>query len=270
MESFLNLIARHGYSIIFGAVFAEAIGLPLPAALVMVAGGALGASGILSAPWVFVLCFGAMLLGDLIVYFSGRHMGWYLLGFLCKVSVNPETCILRSAESFYKRGKTTLLISKFIPGISTMAAPLAGSMKMRLGQFLVYDTAGAVLYTLVYAGLGYLFHNFLGVIAHGFETAGRAVEMVVLAAVLVYIGYRIRLYWKHRVYRVVPRVNVDLLARKLRGEEGGQAVVADVRSHGYYDSGAERIHGSIRLEPNNLEASITSLPKDKEIYLYCT
>ena len=133
MDSILSLIAHHGYWIIFLAVFLEAVGLPVPAALAMVAGGAAGASGILYAPWVFALCLIAMVLGDLLVYFFGRHMGWSLLGFLCKVSANPETCILRSAESFYKRGKTTLVIAKFIPGLSTMAAPLAGSMKMRTG-----------------------------------------------------------------------------------------------------------------------------------------
>ncbi|MBZ5532058.1 MAG: VTT domain-containing protein [Acidobacteriia bacterium] len=270
MDSFLSLIARHGYSIIFLSVFAESVGLPLPAALAMVAGGAAAASGILSAPAVFAICFGGMVVGDLLVYFFGRRMGWFLLAFLCKVSVNPETCILRSAESFYKRGKTTLVIAKFIPGIATMAAPLAGSMKMRLGQFLLYDAAGATLYTLVYAGLGYLFHNFLGVMVHGFQTAGRAVEIVVVLAVAAYIAYRAWLYWTHRVYRVVPRIPVELLVEKVRSDDSGKIVLADVRSHGYYDSGSERILGSIRLEPNNLAEAIASLPKDREIYLYCT
>jgi membrane protein DedA with SNARE-associated domain len=270
MDSFVSLISRHGYSIVFLAVFAESIGLPVPAALAMIAGGALGASGILSLPWVLAICFAAMILGDLIVYFFGRHMGWFLLGFLCKLSANPETCILRSAESFYKRGKGTLLISKFIPGISTMAAPLAGSMKMRLGQFLLYDAAGAAMYTLVYAGLGYLFHDFLGVIIHGIEAAGRAVETVIVVAVLGYIAYRVQLYWKHRIYRFVPRAEVDHVARRMQQTGLEHPILVDVRSHGYYDSEAERIQGSIRLEPNNLAATVGSLPKDKEIYLYCT
>jgi len=270
MDSILKLIEHHGYSIIFLAVFLESIGLPVPAALAMVAGGAAGASGILNAPWVFALCLIAMMLGDLIVYFFGRHMGWFLLGFLCKVSVNPETCILRSAESFYKRGKTTLVISKFIPGISTMAAPLAGSMKMRPGQFLLYDFAGAVLYTVVYAGLGYLFHNFLSVIVHGFQAAGHLVEFIFLLAVIAYIGYRIWLFWTRRIYRVVPRVQAEEVRQKLQAEEAAQIILADVRSHGYYDGGAQRIRGSIRLEPNNLQQALAALPKDKDIYLYCT
>src|SRR6266849_3396606 len=124
MESLLTQIVHHGYWVIFVAVLAESVGMPVPAARVMVAGGAAGASGALSAAWVVAICMMAMIAGDLVVYYFGRHMGWYLLVFLCKVSLNPETCILRTAESFYKRGRTTLVIAKFVPGLSTMAAPL--------------------------------------------------------------------------------------------------------------------------------------------------
>lgn len=270
MDQIINLLAHHGYIILFLAVLAEAIGLPIPAALAMIAAGAAGASGMLSGPVVFAICIGAMILGDLTVYFFGRRMGWWLLGFLCRVSMNPETCILRSAESFYKRGRTTLVFSKFIPGISTMAAPMAGSMKMRIGEFLLYDFAGSALYTLVYAGIGYVFHDFVSIIARGFQAAGHAVEIVVVVVLIGYIIYRVRLFLKHRIYRIVPRVEVILLAEKLQSGDAERIVVADVRSHGYYDPGAERIRGSIRLEPNNLSDAIRDLPKDKDIYVYCT
>jgi membrane protein DedA with SNARE-associated domain len=270
METFLALTARHGYSIIFIAVFAESVGLPVPAALAMIAGGALAASGMLSAGGLFAVCMIAMLAGDSLVYYFGRTMGWWLLALLCKVSINPETCILRSAESFYKRGRTTLVIAKFIPGVATMAAPLAGSMKMRPVQFLVYDLAGAALYALVYAGTGYLFHNFLSAIMRGFAAAGHLTAIATGLAALVYIGYRIRVYLKHRIYREVPRVNIAEVMHKMQSGDDGQILLVDVRSHGYYDAGAQRIRGSIRLEPNNLAEKLHELPKDREIYLYCT
>ncbi len=131
MDHLVTLIAHHGYLVIFLIVLAEALDLPLPASLALIAGGAATASGVLRAPFIILVAVTALLIGDSIVYFLGRYMGWALLGFLCKVSVNPETCILRSAELFYKRGKTTLIIAKFVPGINTMAPPLAGSMRMR-------------------------------------------------------------------------------------------------------------------------------------------
>ena len=94
--------------------------------------------------------------------------------------------------------------------------------------------------------------------------------MVILAALLAYIAYRTWLYTQHRIYRVVPRVQVEELARKLKSEQAHNLVLVDVRSHGYYDSAAARIKGSIRVEPNNLEEEIKILPRDKDIYVYCT
>src|SRR5919109_2981094 len=146
MGDLVSLIAHHGYLVIFLVVLAEAGGLPMPAALALVAGGAGAASHTLSAPLVFAVALIALALGDSLLFILGRWMGWALLGFLCKVSANPETCILRSAESFYERGKTTLLLAKFVPGVNTMAPPLAGSMKMRYWQFFGFDLAGGALF----------------------------------------------------------------------------------------------------------------------------
>ena len=270
MSDPLSLISHHGYIIIFLIVFLEAIGLPVPAALALVAGGAAAASGFLRAPTALLLAVVGTLLGDSLLYVLGSHMGWGLLGFLCRVSVNPETCILRSAESFYKRGRATLLIAKFIPGVNTMAPPLAGSMKMPFGQFLGLDLAGASFYAIVYGGVGFLFRDFVAAMTRGFQAAGHAAEIVATLALIAFIAYRVLLYSKHRVYRVVPRVQVIELAKKLQSEDSGKILLVDVRSHGYYDSGAARIRGSIRIEPNNLSQEVKKLPRDKDVYLYCT
>lgn len=89
--------------------------------------------------------------------------------------------------------------------------------------------------------------------------------------VAAYGIYRIRLYLKNRLYRVVPRVTVEQLAEKLADGELSKAIlIADVRSHGYYEDRAQRIKGSIRLEPAAISDHLKILPKDKEIYLYCT
>src|SRR5271154_5180157 len=176
------LMARHGYALTFSLLLAEAIGLPFPAAIALVAAGAAVAAHALWGPYVLFAALTALLLGDTVQFWLGRYMGWLLLGFLCRVSINPETCILRSAESFYKRGKITLVIAKFVPGVNTMAAPLAGSMKMRFSQFLRLDLAGALLYSLTYLLVGYLSRDFLAAILRGFHAAGRAMEAVIVAA----------------------------------------------------------------------------------------
>jgi hypothetical protein len=197
-------------------------------------------------------------------------MGWGLLGFLCKVSINPETCILRSAESFYRRGRVTLVIAKFVPGVNAMAPPLAGSMKMRYDQFLWLDAAGASLYALSYTVLGFVFRDLVASITHGLHAAGHLVAYILLAAIAGYFAYRLWLYWQNRIFRVVPRAQVQELARLLDSGEAVKVQVVDVRSHGYYDAKAERIRGSIRIEPNHLSEELKDLPKDKDIYVYCT
>jgi membrane protein DedA with SNARE-associated domain len=270
MTDVVRLIAHHGYLIIFLVVLAESLDLPLPAAIALIGGGAAAASHSLRPLSIYAIAMAAMLLGDSIIFMLGRYAGWNLLGLLCRVSVNPETCILRSAELFYKRGKKILLVAKFIPGINTMTPPLAGSMKMRFAQFLWLDFAGASLYVLAYVALGYLFHDFIESITRGLQAASHAMAIVLGVAFLGYLGYRIYLFRKHLVYRVVPRVQVQELARRLKSEHADNVLLVDVRSHGYYDSGAARIKGSIRLEPNNLLEEIKLLPKNKDMYVYCT
>src|SRR5713226_4666389 len=117
MNDLLPLISRHGYILLAAVCFAEAVGLPLPAALAILTAGAVSAYGDLHLYLVVLVGVFAMIVGDVLLYFAGRVSGWALLGFLCRLSANPESCILRSAEYFYRRGKQTLLFAKLIPGI---------------------------------------------------------------------------------------------------------------------------------------------------------
>ena len=270
MSHLLSLVSHNSYLFLALVCFAEAVGLPVPAALAILTAGAVSAYG--GVHLYFVIAAGAltMVVGDIILYFAGRFSGWALLGILCRLSVNPETCILRSAEYFYRRGRQTLLFAKFIPGINTMSPPLAGSMKMRVGDFLVYDTLGAIFYVGAYAVAGNLFSDALRALTRGLRSAGFAVEVVVAIGVIVYAIYRIWVYRKYRLLDVIPRIPAEELAKRLASDAAQNLLIADVRSHGYYDADSERIAGSIRLEPNNLVDEIKHLPKDQEIYLYCT
>src|SRR5579864_5468531 len=262
MHDILNLITHHGYAVVALAVFLEAVGIPVPAALALFAAGVVGAMHKLSLSVALPAAIVAMMLGDILLFWLGRRTGWRLLGYLCRISANPESCILRSAESFYKRGRLTLVIAKFLPGINTMAAPLAGSMNMRAAQFLRLDFLGASLYVLIYGTLGLVFSRFAETITRQFHLLGVGAEYLVLAAVIFYIAYYARLYWKQRAYQVVPRVPVEEVARQLAANPE-RVLLVDVRSHGYYDPGMQRIQGSLRLEPNKLKESLHELPTDK-------
>lgn len=265
----LTDLARHGYLALAIAVFLEAIGLPIPAAIALVAAGAAALSHAMRADVALSVAIAATLAGDILLFVAGRLSGWWLLGMLCRLSLNPETCILHSAQRFHRRGKLTLLIAKFIPGVNTIAPPMAGSMQMPLARFLIYDFAGSVLYAGAYFGLGFLFGGVIEAFYHRAESIGKAVEWLAIAAGLAYIAYRFILYWKHRRSDSAPRISVQELAQRLQSSPD-QVIIVDLRSHGYYDPGATRISGSVRLEPSALLTGEVELPRDREIYLYCT
>ena len=270
MPDILSVVAKYGYWSLFAAMFLEAVGLPIPGALALLAAGAAAASGALHPLLAFAVAVMATLIGDSILYVLGRVSGWQLLGFLCGLSLSPEVCILRSAKWFYKRGRTTLLFAKFLPGVNTMSPPLAGSMHMRASQFFRFDLGGVLLYTLAYGSLGYLFRDVFRIIAGGLQAFSHVAGWVIAIAVVGYVCYRAWLYGRSRLNRFVPRVRVSDVEARLKLEGAPDIIIADVRSHGYYDEGEKRMQGSIRVEPNNLEAFVERLPKNAPIYLYCT
>src|SRR5215472_909426 len=180
MESWISGIATHGYTILFSAVFLEAVGVPIPAALALLIAGAASARGAMHWTYAVGGSLAAMLLGDTLMFVMGRYSGWWLLGILCRVSLNPESCILSSADSFYRRGRALLVVAKFIPGINTMAPPMAGCMRMRLPQFLRLDLAGSLLYIGAYFAVGFAFRGALEAVTRGYQSFGRVLGWLIL------------------------------------------------------------------------------------------
>jgi membrane protein DedA with SNARE-associated domain/rhodanese-related sulfurtransferase len=267
MESLLLGVSQHGYAILFAAVFLEAIGIPIPAALALLITGAASARGSL-LPWAAAGgALAAMLLADTGMFFMGRYTGWWLLGMLCRLSLNPESCILSSADSFHRRGRIVLLFAKFVPGINTMAPPLAGSMNMRFAQFLRLDFAGVFLYIGTYFFAGFLFSGALHRITAGYHAAAHAMGWILIGLAAGYAGVLAWNWSKSRALRFVPSVSPAEAARAL---SAGTAVIFDVRSHGYYDRSAMRVRGSRRMDPNALHQWEQEIPLDRPVYLYCT
>jgi membrane protein DedA with SNARE-associated domain/rhodanese-related sulfurtransferase len=264
VESLTAAIAQHGYSILFFVVLAEAIGLPVPAAVGLLVAGGASAKGPLHPGEALLFAFLAMLIGDNLLYALGRWAGWWLLGVLCRVSLNPEGCIMDAADSFYKRGRIMLVFAKFLPGINTMAPPLAGSMNMPRMQFFALDFVGASVYILTYFGIGYLFSDFLAAIMRGYSVLGSLAGWIIGALLVLWIGNRVRIWMKTRGESPVPMLTPQQVA------ERENVAIYDVRSHGYYDEGTMRIKGSVRLEPNALTEQMEKLPQGHEIVLYCT
>lgn len=266
MEISLATLAQYGYVLVVALVFLESIGFPLPAAIVLIIAGAAAAQGTLDPALVLAGAISAALVGDILMFVLGRYTGWWLLGILCRISLNPESCILGSANAFYRRGRALLLIAKFVPGINTMAPPLAGCMNMRFWPFVRLDFTGIVLYISVYFGIGYVFNEALEFITQGYETVGRMAGVLVIMLVAVYVALVIWRWVKARALRSVPLVSPAVAARA--AAEG--ASIYDVRSHGYLDAKAVRIQGSQRLDPHTLKQRDYAFPAQQTVYVYCT
>lgn len=269
------IVQHHGYAATALVLLLSSCGLPLPLSVVLMAAGAAAHGHVLSLPMVILCGVSAALVGDTAMFLGGRRTGWWLLAGICRFSFNPESCIHGSAKSFYKRGAKTLLFSKFVPGLATIAAPLAGSLNMRLWRFLRNDTVGLLLYVSAWSSLGFVFAPILRraiafVERLGQATAGTLGFIVGIYAIWLTIGYL-----RDTKFTTVERVAANELFDKLRLPNHDRLVViADVRSHGYYDPGMQRIKNSIRVEPSRLRDELVALREfmqpECEIYLYCS
>lgn len=270
----VGFIAHHGYAVVALILFLAAVGLPLPTTLTLLAAGA-AAHRDLRLEILLPLAWAATLTGDTLLYFGGRYTGWWLLAGMCRLSMNPEGCIFSSSAYFYRRGARTLLFSKWIPGLAAMAAPIAGSLNMRFGRFLRLDSAGVGVYLLAWVAAGYFFSPFIHDIAAWVERLGHA---VLFLGALLLVGYAAAILVftiKARKYEKIRKISAAALKQRLEElTPDTLIVIADVRSHGYYDPGMLRIKNSIRVEPTRLKQELEALREfmapECEIYLYCS
>lgn len=272
----LDAIGHHGYAATAAVLFAACCGLPLPLSVVLLTAGAAAHGGSLRLGIVILCAAGAALLGDTLTYLGGRFTGWWLLAGLCRLSMNPETCVFGSARSFYKRGPKTLLFAKFVPGLATVAAPLAGSLNMRIWRFWRLDAVGVLLYTAAWSTVGYLFAPLLREITRWVVSVGHVTAATLLSVLLLYVAYIVLSSLRDTRFSSIERIAAAELHEILLATTGHERVVviADVRSHGYYDPNSQRIKNSIRVEPNRLSEELAALREfmapECDIYLYCS
>lgn len=270
----IDVIAHHGYVMTAVVMFLAAIGLPLPMSIALLAAGAASKHG-LHLAIVLPVAWSSAVIGDTLLYFGGRHTGWWLLSGMCRMSINPEKCIFSSAGYFYRRGQKTLLFAKFIPGLGAMAAPLAGTLNMRVSRFLRLDALGVLIYCSSWLLTGYVFSRFIREIAGWITQASHAVLFLVLLLGFGYLLALIIFTTRAQRYKEVDRISADSLYERMQSMTLDKLVIiADVRSHGYYDPGMQRIKNSIRVEPNRLKEELIALREfmvpECEVYLYCS
>jgi membrane protein DedA with SNARE-associated domain/rhodanese-related sulfurtransferase len=266
MTEFIRNLPEHGALLVFLVVLLEQAGLPLPSFTVLVAAGALIAAGQLSALSVTLAALAAALIANSLWYGAGRRYGQGVLRLLCRVSLSPDTCVRMTQTIFLRWGLASMVFSKFVPGISLVAPPIAGAVRMPLARFLVSSAAGTLLWTVAHLLLGYLFRDQIGQL---FDYGRQHLQVVLhLAAVvlLLYIAYRAVQRWLAMRGGGVPRIGTGELRRLLEMEP--RPLLLDLRSD-LLRQGGDSIPGALQVELAQLEREPPALPFDRDIVTYC-
>jgi membrane protein DedA with SNARE-associated domain len=268
MHSTFDFLIKHGYVVLLGWVFAEQIGLPIPSLPLMLAAGALAGTGRLSF-WASLLLVGvAALSADSIWYALGRTKGIRILQFLCKISLEPDSCVRRTEGIFSKQGARSLLLAKFIPGLSTVAPPLAGIFHMRSHMFLLYDGLGSLIWGLTILGTGYIFSSQIEHIAERAAALGGGLAVLLIGALAGYIAWKFLARQKFLRDLRIARITPEELKVKLDSHE--DLVIVDLRHSMDFEADPETIPGAFRIDAKELEEKNDRLPRDREVILYCT
>ena len=268
MTELLSFLERHGYALLFGVLFLEQSGLPLPAMPLLLAVGALAGQGKLNLVVGVAAAVAACLLADLIWFQVGRARGRSILRVLCRVSLEPDTCVRATEDAFDRYGKGTLLIAKFVPGLNTVAPPLAALSGMSVRTFLLLDALGAFVYAAVFAGLGWIFHREVEKLSAALADLGSRVFWLMAAALAVYLG--IKLLQRNLLIRRfrLSRIEPEELEGMMR--EGVELAVVDLRHPLELETEGAKLPGALVFRPDEIEVRHLEIPRGRDVVLYCS
>ena len=260
--------APFGLTLVFLNVLLEQLGLPVPAIPTLVVAGALAANGKLPGFAVGAVAVAASLIGDSSWYLAGRAYGVRVMKLLCRISLTPDTCVSQTQASFERWGPRALVIAKFVPGLSMIAPPLAGATRMGFVRFIAFSGVGACLWVSAALLAGWLLRAQIANLLPRLSGIGGTVVVIVLVLLGGYIAFK---WWERRRFYALldmARINVDELYERMRGDP--VPVVVDVRSSTARELERRRIPGALHMPVQEVEQHVRSLPRDREIILYCT
>jgi membrane protein DedA with SNARE-associated domain/rhodanese-related sulfurtransferase len=262
------LISEYGLLVVALNVLLDQIGLPVPAMPTLIVAGAMSATGALALGSLFSVAVLACLIPDCAWFLVGQIYGIRVLKTLCRVSLEPDSCVSQTQSRFERWGVNSLVIAKFVPGLAIIAPPLAGAMRIGWLRFVVLSILGAALW--VGSGLlaGHLFKEQIALLLVHLDRIGSVAGAIAAALLIAYIGYK---WWeRRRFYRVLRMARISVIELYQLMQAGGEPVVVDVRSPTARALEPRWIPGAIHVPVDAVGAHIGHLPRDREIVVYCT
>jgi membrane protein DedA with SNARE-associated domain len=261
-----DFVVRHGYALLFIWLLAEQGALPLPSVPLLLACGALSRSGQLNPVLVVLSGMAACLIADNVWFQLGRRRGGKILNFLCRIALEPDSCVRKTENAFARYGVRSLLVAKFVPGLNAVAAPMAGSSDTTLGRFLWFDTLGVLIWMLTYCGLGYMFSDQIETVGLYAMRMGSGLFGLVTALLAAWIGWKFVQRQRFLRKLAVRRITAEELRDKLNA--GEDVMIIDVRSAREADSFS--IPGALRISMEDLAEQHGAIPRDRDVILFCS
>ena len=267
-EQTLEFVSRFGAPVVFVLVFIDQLGVPLPSPPMLLAFGALAGAGRIHPLLCLLAAVAGSLCADSAWFQLGRRKGSRVLGWLCRLSLEPDSCVSHTRDFVARRGARALLVAKFVPGLDTVGPPLAGMLGIRVPSFLFWSAAGALLWAGVYGGLGYLLGHDIERLLVASDRFGGLLLLVVAGLLAAYVASK--LWARHRVLgslrmaRITPR---ELHALIVQGE---QPVIIDARNRAAVAALPVIIEGALSVTLDEVEARQDGIPRERDVVVYCS
>ena len=268
MHRAFEFLIHHGHAVLFAWVLVEQLGVPVPAMPLLLAAGALAGTGQLNFFACLLLAVLGAVTSDAVWFQLGRHRGIHILQLLCRISLEPDSCVRRTEGIFSKQGARSLLVAKFLPGLGLVTPPLAGIFHMRFRRFLLFDTLGSMLWAGAFLGLGYVFAGQIERLAASLASLGGWLLALLIGALAAYIGHKFVARQRFLRELRIARITADELTQTL--DAGEQITIVDLRHSMDFEAEPEVIPGALHIEAKELQENNHRLPRDGEVVLYCT
>jgi membrane protein DedA with SNARE-associated domain/rhodanese-related sulfurtransferase len=263
-----HILLTYGYLLLFCWVLIEQFGIPLPATPVLLAAGGLSAAHEMSYGGAFVAGLLACMIADTTWFLIGRRYGHHVLRILCKLSMEPTICVRRTQDSFGRQRGLMLLFAKFVPGLATLAAPVAGENGMGLGRFLFFDGVGAILWLTALLMGGRLFGDALKRNPSALDWVGRFSGALLLLGIVAFLVARI--YRRRAVLKKLVQSRLEPNDLKAQLDAGEQVYIVDLRHPLELMAEPFTLPNAMHFSPDALASRHGEIPRDRDVVLFCT
>ena len=261
-------ILQYGWLILFAWVFVDQAGIPVPVVPLLLGAGALARGNPLSLSLAIALAVAASMLADLAWYGVGRRYGLRALGVLCRITLEPDSCVRRAQDVFLRHRLRALLLAKFLPGVNPLAAGLAGAVGVGVVRFVAYDLGSAVAWAGSWTALGYLMSDVIATALDGASNLGHGAVALLGAALAA--GVVIKFVKRRRFLRQLRIARIGPAEVKRQVDAGERAIIVDLRTTLEENADPYTIPGALRMTPEELEQRHLEIPRDVEIVLFCS